>query len=255
MPQDNRTEGERRFEAYLKAMGYPFEFEKPYPGKRRRPDYSVTLGSVTYLFDVKDADPEVMRPGFFQLNPHPEIIERIKAGQKKFKEFRDFPCCIVMQNNGNISAMFEEPSVVLGTMYGRIAFRVPLYVGDGPPTEPAPPATWEFTQGAWFQPNRNTRISALITLRRIAVGKRRLRRIRQDNPGMAFDDAHNLAGDRFGADYFEELQQGVIVWENVYARVPLPRDIFNGPYDERYGLDGNDMTRVFCGSAFEEFDQ
>jgi hypothetical protein len=46
-----------------------------------------------------------------------------------------------------------------------------------------------------------------------------------------------------------------IVWENVYARVPLPRDIFNGPYDERYGLDGNDMTRVFCGSSFEEFDQ
>ncbi|HLW83397.1 MAG TPA: hypothetical protein VKS20_15265 [Candidatus Acidoferrales bacterium] len=72
---------------------------------------------------------------------------------------------------------------------------------------------------------------------------------------MAFDDAHNLAGERFGADYFEELQQGVIVWENVYARVPLPRDTFNGPYDERYGLDGNDMTRVFYGSAFEEFDQ
>jgi len=72
---------------------------------------------------------------------------------------------------------------------------------------------------------------------------------------MTFDDAHDLAGERFGADYFEELQQGVIVWENVYAREPLPRNIFNGPYDERYGLDGNDMTRVFCGSAFEEFDQ
>jgi hypothetical protein len=37
--------------------------------------------------------------------------------------------------------------------------------------------------------------------------------------------------------------------------VPLPRDIFNGPYDERYGQDGADITRVFCGSAFEQFDQ
>jgi hypothetical protein len=26
VPQDNRTEVERRFEAYLKAMSYPFEF-------------------------------------------------------------------------------------------------------------------------------------------------------------------------------------------------------------------------------------
>ena len=184
-----------------------------------------------------------------QLNPHPEIIKRIKAGQKKFKEFREFPCCVVMQNNGNISAMFEEPSVVLGTMYGRIAFRVPVYVGNGPPTKPAPSSRWVFTQGAWFQPNRNTRISALITLRRIAVGRGRLRRIQQDNPGMSFDEAHNLASERFGADYFGELQQGVIIWENVYARAPLPRDIFNGPYDERYGLDGTDMTRVFCGSG------
>jgi hypothetical protein len=255
VPQDGRTEGERRFESYLKAMNYPFEFEKPYPGKSKRPDYSLTMGRATYLFDVKDADPAVMPPGFFQLDPHPEIIERIKAGQKKFKEFKEFPCCVVMQNNGSISMMVEEPTAVLGAMYGRIGFRVPVYVGDGPPTEPAPPLRPGFTHGARFQPNRNTRISALITLRRVAVGKRRVRRIRQDNPGIVFDDAHNLAGDRFGADYFEELQQGVIVWENAYAKVPLPRDFFNGPYDEGYGLNGNDMSRVFCGSAFEEFDQ
>lgn len=86
---------------------------------------------------MKDADPDAMPPGFFQSDPHPAIIERIKAGQKKFKEFREFPCCVVMQNNGNISAMFEEPTAVLGAMYGRISFRVP--VGDGAPTEPAPP--------------------------------------------------------------------------------------------------------------------
>jgi hypothetical protein len=146
--QDNRTEGERRFETYLKAMGYPFEFEKPYPGKSKRPDYSVTLGSATYVFDVKDADPDAMPPGFFQSDPHPEIIERIKAGQKKFKEFRESPCCVVMQNNGNISAMFEEPTAVLGAMYGRIGFRDPLHVGDGAPTEPVPPLRAEFTQGA-----------------------------------------------------------------------------------------------------------
>jgi hypothetical protein len=253
--EDNRTEGERRFESYLTAMGYLFEYEKPYPGKSKRPDYSVALGDTTYVFDVKDADPKVAPRGPFQINPHPEIVERIKAGQKKFGEFAEFPCCVVMQNNGNFSAMFEQPSVVLGAMYGRTAFSVPVFVGDGPRTEPAPPIAPKFTQGAWFQPKRNTRMSALITLRRINVGRRRLRRIRQDNPDMSFEEALGLAGERFGANFIEELRQGVIVWENVYARVPLPPEFFNGPYDERYGLNGDDVMRVFAGSAFEEFDR
>ena len=143
---------------------------------------------------------------------------------------------------------------MLGAMYGKIGFSIPLYVGEGSRPEPAPPVQPVFTGGAQFQPDRNTRISALITLRRIGVGKRRLRRIQQDNPNLGFWDAYNRAADRFGSDFFEELQQGVIVWENVYARVQLPRDLFNGPWDERYGLDGDDITRIFCGSAFEEFD-
>jgi hypothetical protein len=247
------TEGEQRFETYLNAMGYPFVFEKEHPGKNKRPDYTLALGGNSYLFDVKDADPYAPR-GFNQFDPHPEIIERVKAGLKKFREFKEFPCCIVLQNNGNVHIMNEEPSVMLGAMYGKIGFTIPLDVGEGPRSEPAPPVQPVFTGGAQFQPNRNTRISALITLRRIGVGKRRLRRIQQDNPNLGFWDAYNRAAERFGADFFEELQQGVIVWENVYARVPLPRDLFNGPWDERYGLDGGDITRIFCGSAFEEFD-
>ncbi len=43
-----------------------------------------------------------------------------------------------------------------------------------------------------------------------------------------------------------------IVFENAYARLPLPRDIFNGPYDVRFGLDGNDFACVFWGPALAE---
>jgi|ERR1700722_2255469 len=253
VPNNERTKGEQRFEAYLKTMGYPFVFEKEHLGKSKRPDYTLAFGGKTYLFDVKDADPYTSR-GFNQFDPHPEITERIKAGLKKFREFKEFPCCIVLQNNGNVRMMNEEPPVMLGAMYGKIAFRVPLYVGEGPRSEPAPPVQPVFTGGAQFQPNRNTRISALITLRRIGVGKRRLRRIQKDDPNLSFWDAYYRTAERFGADFFEERQQGLIVWENVYARVPLPRDLFNGPWDERYGQDGTDITRIFCGSAFEEFD-
>jgi hypothetical protein len=97
---EKRIEGEVRFEAYLNAMGYPFVFETEHPGKRKKPDYTLTLGETTYLFDVKDADPHLPR-GFNQFDPHPEIIERVKAGLKKFREYKEFPCGIVLQNNGH----------------------------------------------------------------------------------------------------------------------------------------------------------
>lgn len=240
-----RTIGEQRFEGYLKAMEYPFEFEKEYPGKQKRPDYTVTKDGI-FLFDVKDADP-FMPLGFNQFDPHEPIIQRINAGRKKFREFKEFPCCIVLQNNGNVFMDIEHPPIVLGAMYGKVGFSIPLYVGEGEPPEPPPPQQ-VLLSGAQFLPNKNTTISALITLRQVAVGKKRLRKIRDDNPGIAFDQAFAMAVDRFGKDFFDQFQQGVIVWENIHARLPLPRDMFDGPFDERWGLDGSDLACVFCGS-------
>jgi hypothetical protein len=249
----SRTEGEQRFEEYLNAMGYAFEREKPYPGKKKKPDYTVTHNGV-FLAEVKDADPYLPEARFGQFDPHEKIVERLNAARKQLGEYKEFPCCVVLQNNGNVHMDIEHPAVVLGVMYGRIAWSVPVYVGDGPPPKEKPSIERVFGRGAEMQPNKNTTISALVTLRRIGVGQRRLRRIRQDNPSLSFEEGLNVAAERFGPDFFGELQQGVIVWENAYARIPLSRELFRGPYDERYGLDGSDITRVFCGSAFEEFD-
>jgi hypothetical protein len=35
------TPGELLFQDYLAAMRYPYEFEKEFPGKKKRPDYTV----------------------------------------------------------------------------------------------------------------------------------------------------------------------------------------------------------------------
>jgi hypothetical protein len=51
-----------------------------------------------------------------------------------------------------------------------------------------------------------------------------------------------------------ERQLGVIVWENPFARIPLPRNIFCGPYDERYGAEGDYLTRVFVGQGISELE-
>jgi hypothetical protein len=136
-------------------------------------------------------------------------------------------------------------------MYGKVGFRVSLYVGAGAPSEPPPPQQ-AFLGGAQFLPDKNTTISALISLRQVAVGRRRLRKIRHENPDLCFDDAFAIAVERFGHDFFDEFQQGVIVWENIHARLPLPKDLFDGPFDERWGLDGGDLACIFCGSELAE---
>ena len=42
-------------------------------------------------------------------------------------------------------------------------------------------------------------------------------------------------------------QLRVVVHENPYARIPLPSELFRGPYDERYGSDEGAIQRLYEG--------
>jgi hypothetical protein len=56
---------------------------------------------------------------------------------------------------------------------------------------------------------------------------------------------------------FSLTQLRVVVCENPYARVPLPREIFRGPYDETYGVDEatrSHITRLFAGERIKELE-
>jgi hypothetical protein len=245
-----RTIGEEEFEKFLTAAGYSFEYERVWPGKTRRPDYTLTRGGDTYLFDVKDFDPKMPVLGFSQIEMYSAIRRQIEAGRQKFKEFKEFPCCVVLRNNGNMFARIEDPYTVLGAMYGDFGFAIPVQVGHGPAPATRPPIRPTFLGGAQMLANKNTTISALLTVRHVAVGRPRMKKILDENPAITVEDARVEAKARFGEAFDEgETQRCVIVFENVHARLPLPRDIFNGPYDERFGADGNDLARVFCGAA------
>jgi hypothetical protein len=51
-----------------------------------------------------------------------------------------------------------------------------------------------------------------------------------------------------------EEKPSVMVIENLYAENPLPRDWFNGPYDERYGDDGG-YGRIFVGRELAKLER
>jgi hypothetical protein len=107
-----RTAGERAFEKYLTERRLvPFEFERTRPNKRKRPDYSVDL-EREYLFDVKDMTQDEGHD-FYDW-----IREQINQGCRKFREYKGWPCSIVMFANGTWDSKLVTPFVVLGAMYG-----------------------------------------------------------------------------------------------------------------------------------------
>ncbi|HME01301.1 MAG TPA: hypothetical protein VKM93_28810 [Terriglobia bacterium] len=100
----------------------------------------------------------------------------------------------------------------------------------------------------WKEPE-NRRISAILTLRHYPAGKRRYSRwwkgIRAQIKAGAIDrDAVPEPDFDFG-----ELGLGVVVWDNAYADVPLPLDIFRGPFDERWSVVDNDQRLTFRGAG------
>lgn len=232
---DQKNISEELFERYLESQGIAFEFEKQYEGRSRRPDYTVAIDGRDYLFEVKEFEPGDLPRGFSMFDPYTPIRAKIDAARKKFKEYEGFPCCLVLYNNGAF-VMIDNPHVVLGAMYGDAGFKLPFdpnlgrAVGD---LEPAFLGRGKMIRPHWKEPE-NRRISAILTLRHYPVGRRRYSRWwegieaqiraggidREVVPEPDFDDG--------------ELGLGVIVWDNAYAEIPLPLDVFRGPYDGRW---------------------
>ena len=215
-----KTISERLFEEYLLSQGInDFEFERLWPGIPTRPDYTIEHNGATYLFDVKEfKDEEFIPPsaGAFAVDRYKLIREKINKVRPQFKHFKDKPCCLVLYTLDPFVRL-QEPFIVLGAMYGDLGFSSLWNRVTG---SQVPDSTRRafLHNGKMFRSEsrepQNQTISALITLRQVLKGV-----------------------------------LGVIVWENHFARVPFPRTIFCGPYDERWGKDGNQLKRLFIGEA------
>ena len=261
------TPGELLFQDYLAAVGYPYEFEKLFPGKTRRPDYTVNRNGE-FLFDVKDFKP-YMPLGFGAYDPYPRIREKIEEGRKKFKEFKEYPCSLVLKNNGNPFVHLETPDIMLGSMYGDAGFTIPVWLGEGQMPSERPDAKRTFLgEGKMIRPTRhqNTTISAIITLRQINVGSRRIDKVWKERLHAeeeiedasilgAYEDVCAEAARRYPHFDPNEKQLCVIVWENAVARIPLSRELFVGSYDERWGYEDGYQSIVFRGEKLSELNE
>jgi hypothetical protein len=204
------------------------------------------------LFDVKDFDPFVPSRGFGGYDPYPPIREKIHAARKKFKEFKEFPCSLVLKDNGNAFVHLESVNIMLGSMYGNAGFRIPVFVGDGPMPREMPKIEPAFLGGGKMirsSGRANTTISALITLRHVGVGMRRYSTMVAKYPKLSVQETLDVAAETYPNFDLGEKHLGVIVWENAVARIPLSRELFTGPYDERWGYANGHQSVVFQGQG------
>jgi hypothetical protein len=250
-------------EGYLRHHGYrDFDFEPQVSGSTRRPDYRLPWSGSEVLLEVKEfrGVPEDYKAGGGVFDPYPPLREKIEQARDKFQKLKHHCCCLVLHN-------VDKPLVLLdwhyvyGAMLGKLAWQVPIHA----PGRSAPDdrdITSVFTSGGKMHRERqgvpyapqNQTISAIIVLSRVPAGERlfhaHLRDI-ETQLGPAFDLwTHlplELEASRCTLRDPQRKPLRVVVHENPYARIPLPRELFCGAWDERYGrLDGR-IQQLFQG--------
>jgi len=252
-----KTFSEWLFEEYLDSQGITtFDYEKDWDEIPTHPDYTVYHDGRILVFDVKEFDYREYQPGQLVCdNPCDRIREKINQVRTQFKYFKDKPCCLVLYTHDPFVELHED-TTMLGSMYGDFGFTMLIDTEKGSAI-PGSDTQQFLTGGKMFRYEsskpQNQTISALVTLRYVNVGSRRYQKLFRE----ARETGEHISPNNIDFD-IDEKRVGVIVWENAYAKIPFPRDLFSGYYDERWGVDGDAIARTFVGAgilALEDSDK
>jgi hypothetical protein len=129
--------------------------------------------------------------------------------------------------------MLDEPTTVMGAMYGHHGFRIGLNPekGTADPVEPI------FIPGKGKMIRKNTvqnkRIAAIVTVTEHNLWNHAMKKyINTENGRTRRERADDvLRPDEFGLPDFDDVIPGVTVWENAVASKKLPKDLFSGSMD------------------------
>jgi hypothetical protein len=245
------TASEILFERYLATHGYSgLKHEEPVEGKSTTPDYALPFRSATLYFEVKEFAPSDLIPGYKAYDAYGPVREKINQAARQFKYYKENSCSLVLANpKGAFVAL--EPWAILGAMLGNLGFTVPL----GRRSEETLPHENTFLHGGkmidyLFEKPRNATISAVIVLDHyplrdkscaLAIREKEVEQSRK----LTVDEVFDLPSPPSLSSMANPLR--VVVLENPFARIPLPRDIFQGPFDEWWGMAGQNITQLFVG--------
>ena len=245
---NQKNESEILFERYLNEnVCTDWDFEPEFEGKSKRPDYRVPWHSQSLLFEVKELHTSKPVPnGATFIDPYHATRKKIEAARKKFKEFEEFICSVVIYNIDNWEVRLN-PRDIFSAMLGDLGIAIGFDERAGvliPNTE----QNVYLERGKMWNRNaeraQNTKISSIIVLVKEHIA----------NPDFNANLEAEIArrGSQVGRPATIEEQLGirmrlysqlgnthheilrVIVCENPFAQRLLPDDVFRGPYDERW---------------------
>ncbi|MEK6300759.1 MAG: hypothetical protein AABO41_08570 [Acidobacteriota bacterium] len=242
---EERTESEVLFDQYLTERGYHFESQPGIPpGKTKKLDHRISFDGSDVYFEVKQFEEgEAILGGWF--DPYKRIYTKLRQSWAQLNDYREHSCSVVLYN-GSAAPVFLEPEIVLGAMLGTLSYvtekksKVTHKVfGD-----PGGFLTGHMIDFGNKEP-RSTQFSSVIVLEEFPLGQIKLspllderREHRQQRLSTvesavdAWKFIQTLKSEGF--DSSEKVLR-VVVYENPYAKISLPRGLFRGPYDERWG--------------------
>ena len=249
-----KTHSEDLFEAYLEAQGISPDREPNIPGKAKHPDYRAQHGRQVVWFEVKEFDDPRTKPmnGF---SPCPAIREKINQARKKFKEYKS-ECCNLVLHNCKSNYRRTDPEAVLSAAFGEYFQRLPR-LDEALSDEPF---RFRFHGRSKLNKVQNRSISAIIVLQHYHVNERwvdiwnqlyeRQARGEKLPPGASLRLAVNTQAHPAVISHADSVR--VIVFENPYARVRFPKDLLNGPLDQRWGVYKDYYTLRWIGADLQK---
>lgn len=234
----------------------------PYPGTTKLVDYRLPHKGQWLWFEVKEFadDPRLTGNGGGAFDPHLGVRAKIGKAAEKFRSY-DGQCCSLVLFNERVNLVdICTPDIVLGAMLGSVGFRIPVNLRTG--AKAGPPTKIFMDGGKLIHPHiktpQNTTISAVIALERFPIGQKQLQ-IAVEQKEIA--EQRSLSWEEhFGMldanrAFFGRQVLRTIVYENPHAKKRLPRDILIGPFDERWGQDGDNIAPIFIGPELKRLNE
>jgi hypothetical protein len=260
-----KTRSEELFEQYLDLNGFKgrYTYEPSIAGKSKKPDYCLDYNGQKCFFEVKelrkkqDEPPEGIAAW---IDPYSGLREEINEARKKFREFKDYSCSLVVFNIDDRQAR-TDPRTILGVMLGNLGVSWEIDVTKGRTVRGTERNV--FLDGGKMIDNKgrlqNTTISAIVVLDEFRDDSEIQKAIRdevkkQGKPLTLVEKVEiNM---RVVKNHHSSRTPRVIIVENPYARIAFPEDLFVGPFDEhwRWTMENRKIERVFAGDKLKELE-
>ena len=208
---------------------------------------------------------EDFKSGFGVFDPYPPVREKIDAARDKFSKLKDHCCCLVLYNVDKPLILLDWQHVY-GAMLGNVGWSVPLDLPGSPAPEDVEIRSIFMAGGKMHRERsgvpvapQNQTLSAIIVLGRVTAGERqfnaemRAREEREARPIELEERIRELELASGTASDFRRRPLRLVVHENPYARMPIPEELFRGPWDERYGARDGRVQQLFLGEEIAKF--